>query len=84
MKVTPTGEACGATVTGVDMSQRLDAATVSELRRHWLIHHVLVFPEQTLTDPDLVRIANEFGSLGDDPYFESITPDNPVVALTRL
>ncbi len=83
MKVIPSGEACGASITGVDLSEPLDPEVVAAIRREWLVHHVLAFPDQQLTDPDLVRIANTFGTLGDDPYFESITPDNPVVALTR-
>lgn len=83
MKVEPTTGACGATITGVDLSQPLDAEITLALRRAWIEHKVVVFPDQDLDDQDLVRITRSFGGLGDDPFFISIAPDNPVVALTR-
>jgi taurine dioxygenase len=56
---------------------------VKAIRTAWIEHQVIVFPEQTLSDEDLVRITNALGSVGDDPYFVSIHEDTPVVALTR-
>ena len=83
LSVQPSGAACGATVTGVDLGTDLDPQVVREIRAAWLEHHVLAFPEQDLSDADLIRVSSAFGGLGDDPFFESIAPDNPVVALTR-
>jgi len=83
LKVVPSGQACGAAVAGVDLSVPLDDASLREIRALWLEHLVLAFPEQHLTDTDLLRITNDLGGVGDDPYFESIAADNPVVALTR-
>ena len=48
VEVTPTGQACGARVTGIDLSAPLDDAQVAEIRSAWLEHHVLVFPEQEI------------------------------------
>ncbi len=83
MNVQPSGQACGAQVTGVDLAKPLSDTQIREIRQLWLQHHVLAFPDQKLSDADLVRFTNYFGTLGDDPYFESIDADNPVVALTR-
>ena len=83
LHITPSGQACGATVEGVDLAQPLDAPTIEAIREAWLQHHVLAFPQQQLSDPDLVRITRYFGELGDDPYFVPISDNNPVVALTR-
>lgn len=83
LNVEPSGAACGAVVTGVDLSTELDAGVIRAIRRSWLEHHVLAFPEQTLTDEDLLRFTRYFGGVGEDPYFVSIAADNPVVALTR-
>jgi taurine dioxygenase len=83
MKVEATSGACGATVTGLNLAHSLADDTVRAVRQAWVDHHVLVFPDQQLTDSDLVRITRYFGGLGDDPFFESIAPENPVVALTR-
>ena len=83
INVKPSGQACGAVITGLDMSEPLSSDIISEIRQAWLEHHVLAFPEQQLTDEDLVRITDYFGSVGDDPYFVPISKKTPVVALTR-
>lgn len=79
----PSGQACGATVTGVDLSRALDAATIRTLRAAWMEHHVLAFPEQTLSDADLERIVQSFGVFGSEPFFLPIEGSEHVVALTR-
>ena len=83
INVTPSGQACGAVVTGLDLSQPQSADTIREIRDAWLEHHVLAFPNQQLTDDDLVRVTDYFGAVGDDPYFVPINKKTPVVALTR-
>jgi len=81
--VIPSGQACGAAVTGVDLSRALDAATIRALRTAWMEHHVLAFPEQTLSDDNLERIVQHFGVFGSEPYFMPIAGSEHVVALTR-
>ncbi|MEM9254150.1 MAG: TauD/TfdA family dioxygenase [Pseudomonadota bacterium] len=83
IEVIPSGQACGASVTGVDFSQALDSDTVLAIRRAWMQHHVLAFPDQELSDSDLERLVLLFGSYGDEPFFETMG-DGHVVALTRL
>ena len=70
LKVTASGEACGATITGVDLSQGLDTETIAAIREAWLEHHVVAFPDQSMSDEDLERFTLCFGEFGDDPYFE--------------
>ena len=81
--VKPSGQACGATVSGLDLSTPLDAATIQAVRAAWLEHHVLAFPDQILTDVDLERIVLSFGEFGSEPYFGTIEGSEHVVALTR-
>ena len=83
IEITPSGEACGATVTGVDLSSELDAPTVAMLREAWLQHHVLAFPEQALSDERLERVVDYFGVFGSEPFFGTIDGSDHVVALTR-
>jgi len=83
LEIKPSGQACGATVRGVDLSRSLDAATITSIRRAWMQHHVLAFPGQRLTDADLERITLAFGTFGDEPYFVPIDGSEHVVALTR-
>ena len=61
IEVRPSGQACGATVTGVDLREALDDDLIAEIRAVWLEHHVLAFPAQTLTDDDLERFTLYFG-----------------------
>jgi taurine dioxygenase len=81
--VEPTGGAVGAVVSGLDLRDRLDAATTAELRAAWLAHQVLVFPDQELGFAELEAVAMAFGPIGEDPYFRPIPGQSHVVALTR-
>ena len=58
LKITPTGAACGAVASGVDLATDLSANLVAELRSHWLEHKVLVFPGQKLSNADLERFSS--------------------------
>lgn len=84
ISVTPSGQACGATVTGLDLSQRLDPADLAAIRAAWLEHHVLVFPEQRMSDDDLERFTLSFGAFGDDPFIAPILGRRNIIAVQRL
>lgn len=81
--VEPSGQVCGAQVTGVDLSRPLDPATVAEIRAAWLTHHVLAFPDQDIGDDDLERFTRCFGPFGDDPYIAPIPGREHVIAIRR-
>ncbi len=83
LTVTPTGQACGAVIEGVDLSREVSPEVVASIRQAWLEHHVVVFPKQTLTDDDLERFALYFGPFGHDPFFESIPGHDHVAAIRR-
>ncbi len=83
MHVEPTAAACGAAVTGIDLSQALSADLVAELRAHWLEHKVLVFPDQPLSNDDLVRFTRYFGEIGEDPFFGHIDENENIAAVQR-
>lgn len=82
-KVTPSGQACGAAVTGVNLSQPLDAATIGAIRAAWLEHHVLAFPDQALSDDDLERFTLYFGGFGEDPFIAPIPGRSHIIAVER-
>ena len=79
IKITRVSGALGAEVTGVDLSQKLDAETVATLRRAWLEHLVLFFPQQNLSDSDLERFTACFGPFGKEPFVDGISTDHPNV-----
>lgn len=81
--VTPSGQACGATVTGVDLSRPLAPELIAEIRAAWLRHHVLAFPDQKMSDDDLEHFTRQFGGFGDDPFIAPITGRRHVIAVRR-
>ena len=83
LRVEPSGGACGARVTGLDLSQPLDADTVQAVRQAWLEHHVLAFPDQRINDDQLERFTLYFGQYGDDPFFAPIAGRKHIAAIRR-
>ncbi|MEP4484824.1 MAG: TauD/TfdA family dioxygenase [Halioglobus sp.] len=81
--VTPSGQVCGAAVTGVDLTQPLDTQTIAAIRAAWLEHHVLSFPGQPMSDDDLERFTEYFGGFGDDPFIASVEGREHVIAVQR-
>lgn len=84
ISITPSGQACGASVNGVDLSKPLAPQDVADIRAAWLKHHVLAFPDQQMTDDDLERFTIAFGGFGNDPFIAPIPGRNHVIAVKRL
>ena len=59
--VTPLPGALGAAVTGIDLSNAIDPEAIATIRQAFLDHHLLVFPDQSLSDGDHVRVCEVFG-----------------------
>ena len=83
LTIEPSGEACGARVTGVDLTRPLSAGAVASIRAAWLEHHVLVFPDQDMSDDDLERFTLAFGPFGDDPFIAPIPGREHIIAVKR-
>ena len=83
INVVKSGQACGASVFGVDLTAPLDNETVAEIRAAWLEHHVLAFPDQAMSDDDLERFTLAFGGFGDDPFIAPIEGRDHVIAVER-
>ena len=61
-KITPSGKACGAEVTGVDLAT-LDPVTVATLQQAIREHLVVVVRGQPISDPQLIALGKSFGEL---------------------
>ena len=83
MKVTPSGQSCGAKVTGVDLAGELSSELVSDIRAAWLEHKVLAFVEQRMDDDALERFTLAMGGFGKDPFFEPIEGRENIAAILR-
>ncbi len=83
INITPSGQACGASLTGVDLTQPLSPADIADIRAAWLEHHVIAFPDQAMTDDDLERFSQYFGDFGDDPFIAAIAGREHIIAVQR-
>ena len=83
LNVQPSGQSCGATVSGVDLSQPLAPSTRDAIRQAWLEHHVLAFPDQQLDHDQLEAFALSVGKMGDDPFFNPLPGRKHIAAVRR-
>jgi taurine dioxygenase len=83
LAVSPSGQACGATVTGVDLAGELSADLVAEIRAAWLKHRVLAFADQRMDDDALERFTLAMGGFGEDPFFDPIDGREHIAAILR-
>jgi taurine dioxygenase len=65
LRVTALSPACGAEISGVDLSRDLPDATIDAIKSAWAQHLVLVFRGQSLTQDQQLRFAARFGDLGE-------------------
>jgi taurine dioxygenase len=62
--VTPLSAACGAQISGVDLTKPLSPGAVDAIKDDWGRHLVLVFRGQSITQDQQLRFASYFGELG--------------------
>lgn len=83
LTVTPSGQSCGAIVTGVDLAGELPAELVAHIRAAWLQHKVLAFADQRMDDDALERFTLAMGGFGEDPFFAPIEGRKNIAAIMR-
>lgn len=83
MKVTPSGQSCGARVSGVDLSGELHPHLIANIRAAWLEHKVLAFVDPGMDDDALERFTIAMGGFGEDPFFDPIPGRNHIAAIQR-
>lgn len=62
--ITPLSPACGAEISGVDLTKPLSEPVFQAIKAAWAKHLVLVFRGQTVSQDDQLRFASYFGDLG--------------------
>src|SRR5947207_8464952 len=63
--VVPLSKHIGAEIRGLDLHDKPDEETVKAIYQAWLDHLVIVFPDQKLSQEDLVRVTGYFGELSE-------------------
>lgn len=69
----------GTEVRGIDLRAPLDDGAVDELRRIWMEHPLLVFPEQPITDAEQIAFARRFGDLEIHPSTSHRSSTHPEI-----
>jgi len=64
LAIEPVSSALGARVTGISLSDKLDAETKGALEQAWQDHILLIFPGQDITQDQQLAFAANFGELG--------------------
>ena len=72
--------ALGAEVGGIDLSRAIPPADVDAIEAAWRERLVVVFHDQSLSDPQLIAFSQNFGELdppGPNPYGEPFNKQHP-------
>ena len=64
LEVRPLTRHIGAEIRGLDLRQRPDDEIIRQIYQTWLEHLVLVFPDQDLSQDDMLQVTGYFGELG--------------------
>jgi taurine dioxygenase len=64
LDVVPLTKHIGAEIRGIDLRVKPDEDTVHAIYQAWLDHLVLIFPDQQLSQEDLIRATGFFGEMG--------------------
>lgn len=79
LDIRPTTSFIGAEVTGIDLRQPLDPATVGELSHALVTWKVLFFRDQPITQDQHVAFGRSFGSLTPGHPVHASLPDHPEI-----
>ena len=77
------GAAAGAEITGLDLSQPMGNETFSKLNDALLSHHVLCFPDQSLSLEELRSFARCWGDLAVHPNLRAMEGYPEIVGVER-
>ncbi|HKU95416.1 MAG TPA: TauD/TfdA family dioxygenase [Vineibacter sp.] len=83
LKVERLAGACGAEVTGIDLTRPLEPQTIAAIRAAMLEHQVLTFPGQPIDDAGLERFTGYFGAFGIEPFVEGEETHPHVIAVIK-
>jgi alpha-ketoglutarate-dependent taurine dioxygenase len=78
LEVRPLASALGAEIFGIALAERLDDATIEELRAALLEHVVIFFRDQQLAPRQLLGLAERFGEAAEYPLVKGL-PECPLV-----
>ena len=81
IRIQPIPGPLGAEVTGLDLSEPIDAEDFARIRRAHLDHHVLVFREQRITPQQQIDFSRRFGPLQIHVLHQFQLPGHPEIMI---
>ncbi len=81
--VTPLSGACGAVITGVDLSEPLGNETFAAIHQALLDHQVIFFRDQNLTPDQQVAFSWRFGDLRLSEQYESLDGHPEIIEIVK-
>jgi taurine dioxygenase len=84
MQIRRVSGALGAEVSGIDLSGRLDAAAVAELRATWLAHKVIFLRNQPLPPAQFLAVARAFGTPVEYPFVKGLDGFEHIIEVKKL
>ncbi len=69
IQVSPIAGACGAEITGVDLSKELDDETFGEIKKAFTDHLVIFFRDQNINEEQHKAFGRRFGTLNIHPRY---------------
>jgi taurine dioxygenase len=84
LRIEPIAGALGAEISGVDLAETLDDATIAEIRRAWLDHLVVFFRDQDLTLDQFLGFARRLGKPVEYPFVKGIDGFPEIISVTKL
>ena len=84
IRVAPISAALGAVIHGVDCRSDLPSPVIDEIRKAWLEHLVVFFPEQDLEPAEQLAFARRFGVPVKYPMIQGMEEFPEVVEVIKL
>ena len=79
--VSPLNPRIGAEISGIDLRETLDDETLAEIRRALLVHKVIFFRDQAITQEQHIAFARRFGDLEVHPMTPPGQPNREIFKL---
>ncbi len=83
LKVAPLTPCIGAEISGIDLTQEQDDATIAEIRAALLAHKVVFFRDQFITPEQHIAFARRFGPLEIHPATPKDQPNPEVLHIAH-
>ncbi|MFT3976319.1 MAG: TauD/TfdA family dioxygenase [Sphingomonas bacterium] len=83
LTIAPLTPTIGAEISGIDLAEELDDATIAEVRAALLAHKVIFFRDQDITPAQHIAFARHFGTLEIHPATPEGQPDPEVLHIAH-